>query len=80
MFNEYDTFRLKKNLPDATIPIGALGVVLIVFDKPQIAYEVEFPDGKGGNIGLELTYTITEEFMDAVGGDSSNQAIVGQKE
>jgi hypothetical protein len=71
MFNEYDSFRLRRLLPDESIPLGTRGVVLMVFDGPPRAYEVEFPDGKGGNLGNAMTFTITEEFMEPVNGDDS---------
>jgi hypothetical protein len=64
MFNEYETFRLTRPLPDNSIPVGTRGVVLMVFEGPPLAYEVEFPDGKGGNFGKAMTYTLTEEFME----------------
>jgi hypothetical protein len=64
MFNEYDLFRLRKSLPNESIPIGTQGVVLMVFEGSPRAYEVEFPDGEGGNLGNAITYTITEDFMD----------------
>ena len=63
MFNEYDSFWLRRQLPDESIPIGTRGVVLMVFEGPPRAYEVEFPDGRGSNLGKALTYTVTEEFM-----------------
>ena len=73
MFNEYDTFRLRKELPDGTVTIGTMGVVLMVFEGPPLAYEVEFPDGTGGNLGSASTYTISPDFMDEAGVDSSKQ-------
>ncbi len=63
MFDEYDTFLLAQPLTDTTIPVGTRGVVLIVHGGEPSAYEVEFPDGKGGNLGEEISYTITAEFM-----------------
>jgi len=64
MFNEYETFRLSRELPDDnTIPVGTRGVVLMVLGGSPYEYEVEFPDGSGGNLGKSLTYTISEEFM-----------------
>ena len=67
MFNEYDTFLLSQQLPDDSIPVGTCGVVLMVFEVDPCAYEVEFPDGKGGNLGKSMTYTITDEFMSPCG-------------
>ena len=63
MFNEYDTFILSQPLADATIPVGTRGAVLMVLGGEPISYEVEFPDGRGGNLGKDISYTITEEFM-----------------
>ena len=64
MFNEYDTFRLAQPLTSEAIPVGTLGVVLMVFENSRREYEVEFPDGKGGNLGSKPTFTICEEFME----------------
>jgi Domain of unknown function (DUF4926) len=77
MFNLYDTFRLRKPLPDVAIPVGSVGVVLMVFDGPRPAYEVEFPDGEGGNLGREITFTIDEDFMDS---DKGGDVRLGEKE
>ncbi len=62
-FNEYDCFRLAKPIPSEAIPLGTVGVVLMVLDDAQPAYEVEFSDGKGGNLGSRPTFTLTDEFM-----------------
>jgi hypothetical protein len=68
MFNEYDTFVLVKPLADVTIPVGSRGTVLMVFPGVANAYEVEFPDSKGGNLGKSITYTITEDYMSPANG------------
>lgn len=62
-FNEYDTFRLAKPIPLEAIPVGAVGVVLMVLDGVRSEYEVEFSDGKGGNLGSRPTFTLSEDFM-----------------
>ena len=59
IFKEYDCFRLTK--PFEEIPVGTRGVVLMVFADAQPEYEVEFPDGKGGNLGS--TFTLSEDYM-----------------
>lgn len=64
MFKEYDCFRLCKPLPDEAIPVGTIGVVLIVNDNSD--YEVEFPDGNGGNFGSVPTFTLSDDFMERV--------------
>jgi hypothetical protein len=71
MFKENDTFRLCRPLPGEGIPCGTLGVVLMVFDGPPTAYEVEFPDDKGGNLGSRLTFTVTEDYMDVAGAEGA---------
>ncbi len=63
MFDEHDTFVLCQQLSDATIPVGTHGVVLMVYGEKPCSYDVEFPDGKGGNLGKAMTYTITGDFM-----------------
>jgi hypothetical protein len=73
MFNEYDTFRLSKPLADdATVPVGTRGVVLTVYGGCPCAYEVEFPNRDAGNIGKELTYAITDDFMGPDYSDATN--------
>ena len=67
MFNEYDCFRLRRPIVGEMIPVGTVGVVLIVFHEPSVAYEVEFPDDTGRNLGSGPTFTLTEDFMEAVG-------------
>jgi hypothetical protein len=58
MFQEYQTVRLKKDLPGENLSIGAKGVVLIVYEVPDLprAYEVEFLDKDGYTLAL-LTLT-----------------------
>lgn len=63
MFKEYDCFRLARPLPSQMIPVGAVGVILMVFDGAARQYEVEFPDGEGGSLGTSPTFTISEDFM-----------------
>lgn len=45
-FKEYDTVRIMKDC-DEGIKRGAIGAILIVFEKPREAYEVEILDEKG---------------------------------
>jgi hypothetical protein len=66
MFRDYDMFRLTHSIPDDSIPVGSIGVVLMVFDGDSPAYEVEFPDGFGGNLGKYPTHTVSEAFMEAL--------------
>jgi hypothetical protein len=65
MFDEHAVFRLTKALPDGSVCAGAVGVVLMVFISSSggYAYLVEFPDDVGGNLGDQITYTLSEDFM-----------------
>jgi hypothetical protein len=65
MFKELDCFVLLKSIPnDDTIPVGASGVVLMRFDEPSVAYEVEFTIPEAPyNMGNQLTYTLDESYM-----------------
>jgi len=66
MFSDYDSFVLVQAIPGEDIPVGAVGVVLLVLDSGRRIYEVEFPDKCGISIGRKATYTISEEYMRAV--------------
>jgi hypothetical protein len=48
----YDTVRLLADLPGEGLAAGAIGAVVHVFDKPSLAYEVEFTDQNGRTIAL----------------------------
>ena len=63
LFGQHDTFRLAKPIGGEPIPVGSHGVVLCVFGGNPCQYEVEFPDGHGGNLGRSMTYTITQDQM-----------------
>lgn len=43
----YDTVRLKVDLPEWGLSAGEIGAIVLVFDTPQEAYEVEFTDEEG---------------------------------
>ena len=45
-FKEYDTVKVKKDC-DGGIQKGDIGSILMVFDKPNEAYEVEFLNSDG---------------------------------
>lgn len=45
-FQEYDTVRITKDC-GKDIQKGAIGAILMVFEKPREAYEVEILDEKG---------------------------------
>ena len=47
---EHDTVRLKVDIEDYDLKAGSIGVILCVFDEPEVAYEVEFSNEKGETI------------------------------
>jgi hypothetical protein len=45
-----DAVVLRRGLPDEDLVAGAIGAVVLVFDEPEPAYEVEFCDDVGRTI------------------------------
>ena len=45
-FKEYDTVRIMKDYEE-DVKKGELGVIIMVFEKPREAYEVEIVDDEG---------------------------------
>lgn len=45
-FKEYDTVRVLKDC-DEGVKKGEIGAILMVFEEPREAYEVEFLDSEG---------------------------------
>ncbi|MGS2616628.1 DUF4926 domain-containing protein [Micromonospora sp. LZ34] len=43
----YDLVELTTDLPDERIPAGSVGTIVHVFQRPELAYEVEFADDDG---------------------------------
>jgi Domain of unknown function (DUF4926) len=44
---ELDVVTLTRDLPEQGLAAGAIGTVVHVFSKPNVAYEVEFADEDG---------------------------------
>ena len=64
MFNEHDCFVLTKAIPnESEVKVGMIGVILMVFGGDPCDYEVEFPDDNGYNIGSQITFTLSEDYM-----------------
>jgi hypothetical protein len=49
---EYDLVRLRHPLPQHGLPEGAVGTILMAFEKPRRAYEVEFCAENGVTLAL----------------------------
>ena len=60
---EYDTIILKTPLEDEHILVGTKGVILMVFESPSKAFEVEFFDAANKSLG---TFTVKEEQIETM--------------
>lgn len=47
MLKLHQVVRLRVDLPEVSLSVGAIGTVVAIFEKPTIAYEVEFCDPEG---------------------------------
>lgn len=54
MFHEYDTVRLKRDLPTKGLSAGAIGTILLIYEQSPLppAYEIEFTDGNGNALAI----------------------------
>ncbi|MFF5176202.1 DUF4926 domain-containing protein [Micromonospora sp. NPDC000089] len=48
----YDVIELREALPEEGLPAGAIGTVVHIFERPNLAYEVEFVDEDGSTISM----------------------------
>lgn len=62
MLNEYDSVVLRKPLPEKSIPVGAVGAVVLVHDAEKQAYEVEFYDANDKTI--DVCTVIGDEYLE----------------
>lgn len=65
MLREYDLVRLKQDRPSEHLTIHDIGTVVMLYQVPDIAYEVEFTDADGGTLAL---LTLREEDIEEVQG------------
>ena len=63
MYKEPDVVRLKRDIPGAGIKAGQIGAIVMVYDKPSRAYEVEFTDCTGSTLAL---LTLQEQDIESV--------------
>jgi hypothetical protein len=49
-FAELDVVRLKEDIPEMNLISGMIGTILLIFEKPEEGYEVEFANEKGETI------------------------------
>lgn len=60
MFDELDTVKLIKDVPEHGLTRGMVGAVVMVHTHPNLAYEVEFVASDGETIAL---LPLTPEFL-----------------
>lgn len=46
----YDVVRLTKDFPEQGLAVGRVGTIVMMFDQPEIADEIEFCDDEGRTI------------------------------
>jgi hypothetical protein len=61
MLNELDSVILKKPLPEGAVPVGAHGVIVMVYLEPVLGYEVEFFDSSQRSLG---SFTTDDEHIE----------------
>ncbi|HEX5245199.1 MAG TPA: DUF4926 domain-containing protein [Tepidisphaeraceae bacterium] len=61
MLNEYDCVRLRRALPNAEVPVGYKGVILMVYKEPKPGYEVEFFDALGKSL---KNFSVEEDYVE----------------
>jgi hypothetical protein len=61
MLRELDSVTLKLPLPEGIVPVGANGVVLVVYREPVPGYEVEFFDSSLRSLG---TFTTDDDHIE----------------
>jgi len=61
MLRELDSVTLNQPLPEGVVPVGANGVVLIVYSQPVLGYEVEFFDSSHRSLG---TFTTNDDHIE----------------
>jgi len=55
MIKEYDVVKAKRDLSECILK-GCKGAVLMVFEEPSLAYEIEFVDAEGDTIDIITAY------------------------
>ena len=53
---QYDVISVKNDIPKNNLKKGMKGTIVLVFDDPQLAYEVEFSDESGETIDTVVLY------------------------
>jgi hypothetical protein len=59
----HQTVRVTRDIPEQRVTRGMVGAVIMVFDAPKRAYEIEFVDSEGRTV---LQSTLTEDSLEAV--------------
>ena len=68
MFAEYDLVRLRR--PKASLPVGAIGTIVMFYEWPRRGYEVEFTDSFGVTLAL---LTLYDDDLEAAGQENTGR-------
>ncbi|WP_089153982.1 DUF4926 domain-containing protein [Micromonospora sp. NBS 11-29] len=66
----YDLVQLRDALPQEKLPAGAVGTIVHVFHRPELAYEVEFADEDGRTVN---TVALTPEKLSPVSANGAGR-------
>lgn len=61
---EFETVVLAEDLPDEGLTKGMLGAIVLIHEKPNLAYMVEFVDDEGRTIAM--LSLLPEQIMDYI--------------
>lgn len=61
---EFETVVLAEDLPDEGLTKGMLGAIVLIHEKPNLAYMVEFVDDEGRTIAMLSLFP--EQIMDYI--------------
>ena len=58
MFREYEMVRLIRDIPELNLQAGDVGVVVIIYDEPNLprAYEIDFSNVKAKSLKTATLY------------------------
>jgi len=60
MLNEYDVVKAKRNLSN-NVSKGCIGTIVMIYENPRLAYEVEFFDSN--NESIDILTVETEDII-----------------
>ncbi|MFI7157627.1 MULTISPECIES: DUF4926 domain-containing protein [Micromonospora] len=70
----YELVELRDAVPEENLPAGAVGAIVRVFHRPDLAYEVEFADQDGRPLSAVALTPDKIQKVDTTGGDGQSAA------